>query len=421
MKQDLPPNRPESAAPSKYWERMILLVDMNAFFASVEQRDHPEWKGRPICITNGSQGTTIITASYEARAYGIKTGMRLPEARQLCPDLIRVPSHPEQYAAVSTAIMKALEDVTPDIEVFSVDEAFLDATGVQKLWGTPLEIAERTKQAVYEASGLLCSVGVSGDKTTAKYAAKLNKPNGLTIIPPWEAEQRLRYVPVTELCGINKGIGGFLEQYGVMYCGEMRNIPMSVLSRRFGNVGKRIWLMAQGRDPDPVSDHVAPPKSIGHGKVIPPNTTEERTILTYLHHMSEKVGARLRKHQMVASHFYVGVKSDLGWLNQKPRIHPTADGKKIYQLSKQTLDTVWQGEGVHQVQITALDPTPLQQQQLDLFAPATESRSVVNEVADKINQRYGEFTIAPGSILDRSTMPNVISPAWKPTGHRRTI
>ena len=270
---------------------MILLVDMNAFFASVEQRDHPEWKGRPICITNGSHGTTIITASYEARAYGIKTGMRLPEARQLCSDLIRVPSHPEQYAAVSTAIMKALEDVTPDIEVFSVDEAFLDATGVQKLWGTPLEIAERTKQAVYEASGLLCSVGVSGDKTTAKYAAKLNKPNGLTIIPPWEAEQKLRYVPVTELCGINKGIGGFLEQYGVMYCGEMRNIPMSVLSKRFGNLGKRIWLMAQGQDPEPLSNHVAPPKSIGHGKVIPPNTTTESIILTYLHHMSEKVGA----------------------------------------------------------------------------------------------------------------------------------
>lgn len=421
MKQDFHQNRPESDAPPEVWERMILLVDMNAFFASVEQKDHPEWRGRPVCITNGNQGTTIITASYEARAYGIKTGMRLPEAKQLCPELIRIPSHPERYAAASTAIMSTLEKITPDIEVFSVDEAFLDATGVQKLWGSPLRIAEMTKQAVFDASGLLCSVGVSGDKTTAKFAAKQDKPNGLTIIPPWEAEARLADAPVTALCGINKGIGGFLAQYGVERCGQMKEIPMSVLSKRFGNLGKRLWLMAQGKDPEPLCNDIAPPKSIGHGKVIPPNTKDKQVILIYLHHMAEKVGARLRKHQMISDHFYIGIKTDLGWLSEKPRVAPTSDGKQIYQLAQEVLGRQWDGEGIHQVQVTALNPTELRHQQLDLFAESTEERSVVNEVMDKINERYGEFTVAPGSILDRSSMPNVISPAWKPTGHRRTI
>lgn len=421
MSRDFSQNQSESLPPPDPWERLILLVDMNAFFASVEQRDNPEWRGRPICITNGSQGTTIITASYEARAYGIQTGMRLPEAKALCPELIRVPSHPERYAQVSSAIMESLCTITPDLEVFSVDEAFLDATGVQALWGSPLRIATLTKRAVFEASGLLCSVGVSGDKTTAKFAAKQNKPDGLTIIPPWEAEERLSGAPVTALCGINRGIGDFLAQYGVERCGDMKRIPMSVLSRRFGNPGKRIWLMAQGKDPDPVSCSVAAPQSIGHGKVIPPNTTDQETILTYLRHMSEKVAARLRKEQMVSGHFYVGIKADIGWLSGKPRIAPTSDGKRIYTLAREVFTAQWSGEGVHQVQITALAPGALQHQQLDLFAEAEEESEGLNGVMDQINQRYGEFTLAPASILERSTMPNVISPAWRPSGHRRTI
>lgn len=154
---------------NKHWSRMILLVDMNAFFASVEQLDHPEWQAKPIAITNGSLGSTIITCSYEARAYGVKTGMRLKEARLNCPTLIQAPTRPRRYADLSIKIMDALaENVSPDIEVFSIDEAFLDATGCQRLLGTPEEIGNIAKKAVKDASGLLCSVGISGDKTTAK-------------------------------------------------------------------------------------------------------------------------------------------------------------------------------------------------------------------------------------------------------------
>ena len=215
------------------WPRAIILMDMNAFFASVEQLDHPEWQGRPIAITNGRRGSTIITCSYEARAWGIKTGMRLKEARRYCPELIQAPSRPQRYVKVSTAIMQALQRFTPDIEIFSVDEAFLDITRCQQLLGSPAVIARQVKQTVLQTSGILCSVGVSGDKTTAKYAAKLHKPDGLTIIPPWEAEEALKDAPVTALCGINKGIGAYLQQRGVSYCGEMKNIPVSELGRRF--------------------------------------------------------------------------------------------------------------------------------------------------------------------------------------------
>ncbi len=151
-----------------HWPRAIILVDMNAFFCGVEQADHPEWQGRPIGITNGEQGTCIITSSYEARAYGVRTGMRVREAKAICPGFIQIPSRPERYAEVSTNIMHALTDITPDVEVFSVDEAFLDISHCRRLLGAPPRVARLVKQTVQEASGgVLCSVGVSGDKTTA--------------------------------------------------------------------------------------------------------------------------------------------------------------------------------------------------------------------------------------------------------------
>lgn len=404
-----------------YWPRAIILVDMNAFFAAVEQRDHPELRGRPIGITNGAQGTCIITCSYEARAFGIKTGMRLKEARRLCPSFVQIPARPERYAAVSTAIMAALIDVTPDVEVFSVDEAFLDVTHCQSLWGPPAFIAQLTKRTVFEACGLPCSVGVSGDKTTAKYAAKLHKPDGLTVIPPWETAARLRDVPVTELCGISHGIGGYLAARGVRTCGDMAKLPISELARRWGDIGRRIWLMAQGLDPSPVQTQVAAPKSLGHGKVMPPDTRARELILTYLDHMSFKVAVRLRRHALCAQTFFIGLRADAGWLGGHYRnAFPTDDASTLLALCRSMLEEHWRGLGVHQVQVTALDPRPAMTQG-DLFGEGAPRRAACNRVMDAINQRYGEFTLAPARLLDRSSMPNVIAPAWKPFGHRQTI
>jgi DNA polymerase-4 len=408
-------------SPPPFWPRAIILMDMDAFFASIEQYDHPELRGRPVAITNGMQGTCIITCSYEARAYGIKTGMRLKEARQRYPNLIQCPANPERYAAVSSNIMSALLDISPDVEVFSVDEAFLDVTRCQKLLGSPQRIARLVKQKVFEVSGLPCSVGVSGDKTTAKYAAKQNKPNGLVSVPPWEARQRLANVPVTELCGIAEGIGRFLAERGVWTCGDMFRLPIGELARRFGNPGRRIWYMCQGEDPAKVETRVPAPKSIGHGKVVPPDTRSRQVLLIYLQHMSEKVAARLRRHDMQAQKFFIGLLTRDGWVGDKLQsIMPTNDGLLIFKLGKQVLRYHWEGEGVHQVQVTALDPQPAAVQ-LELFAEPLPNHSGSNRVMDAINMRYGEFALAPARLLNRSSMPNVIAPAWKPFGHRKTV
>ncbi len=409
----------------RIWPRAIIHVDMNAFFAAVEQRDFPELRRRPLAITNGLQGTCIITCSYEARAFGIHTGMRLQAARRLCPQLVQRPARPRVYAQVSAAIMAALRDhISPDMEVFSVDEAFLDVTHCQRLHGTPLRMARMVKALVAEVSGgLRCSVGVSGDKTTAKFAAKLEKPDGLTVIPPWEARERLRDIPVTTLCGVAEGIGRFLARHGARTCGDVARLPVSVLARRFGNLGRRIWLMCQGRDPDRIHLEAPPPRTLGHGKVVPPGTRDRTLLLTYLQHMSEKVAARLRRHALEAQVFFVGIKGRNEWLGQRLRTAvPVCDGGAIFELCRRFMAETWQGEPAFQVQVTALAPQP-RHLQLSLFAEAAPgvpagNDSALHAVMDEINRCYGEFTIAPARLLQRSTMPDVIAPAWKPSGHR---
>lgn len=405
------------------WERAIVFVDMDAFFASIEQLDDPALHGRPVAVTNGMQGTCIITCSYEARARGVHTGMRIREALQLCPELVQRASRPQRYAQLATLLTDTLrEAISPDLEVFSVDEAFIDVTRCQRLLGSPPDIAQHTRRLIEKVTGLPCTVGVSGDRTTAKYVAKLHKPNGLGVVPPEQAREFLQDVPVTRLCGIAEGIGRFLAARGVYTCGDMARLPIGVLGKRFGHPGRRIWLMCQGQDPEPIHPTVAAPKSLGHGKVMPPDTTRRQVILMYLLHMSERLAARMRQHRLQARSFSIGLLTRYGWLGNTYRTAtPTQDGKIITGLAYTMLDEYWRGEGVSQVQITALDPVPADGQ-LELFAElGTPAHSARNQAMDRINQRYGELTLAPARLLKRSEMPNVISPAWKPQGPRQSI
>ncbi len=406
----------------KTWSRVIALADMNAFFASVEQVDNPDLMGKPIGITNSLTGTCIITSSYEARAFGVCTGMRVKEAKRLCPGFIQIAANPVLYAKVSTRIMDSLQDISPDIEIFSVDEAFIDLTRCKKVWDTtPEVIGMMIKQKVFSVSKVKCSVGISGDKSTAKWAAKNMKPDGLTIIPPWEAATKLRDVAVTELCGVNIGIGAFLAKHGAFTCGDVARLPISILSQRFGNPGKRIWYMCQGKDPDKVQTNIKSPKSVGHGKVMPPNTTAKDTIYMYLIHMTEKVTQRLRKNSLTAQCFYIGLKTKHGWLGRKFKIEfPSNSSKPIIELCKIVIYRYWHGEGIYQVQLTALDPRE-EKGQIDLFEDDDTKDHQLNKALDNINKRYGEFTLAPANLLNRSVLPNVIAPAWRPHGHRQTI
>lgn len=406
----------------RVWRRIIAHVDMDAFFASVEQRDFPELKGQPVCVTNGQLGSCIITRSYEARAYGIKTGMRLCEARQLCPHLIQQPARPQVYAEVSKRVMAALQTITPDIEIFSVDEAFLELTRCRLMYRSAQQVAKLIQQRVWLAVGVTCSVGVSGDKTTAKYASKKNKPVGICVIPPWQAAETLAKLPVTELCGIGKGVARFLAQYGAYYCGDVGKLPVSLLAKRFGNLGRRIWFMCQGNDFEQVHLDVAPPKSLGHGKVMPPNTVDKKAILSFFAHMSQKLGRRMRKNNLQAQRFFIALRTEHGWLASKTKtVTPTNDDTHIYNLTRQLVEHQWGGEGCFQCQITALDP----QEGLiqgDLFVDNDDfNQSSLNKVVDNINGKYGQCALVRGANVNKLETPDVIAPAWRPGGVRASV
>ncbi len=396
---------------------------MNAFFAAVEQRNNKKLQGKPIAITNGGQGSVIITCSYEARAFGIHTGMKLRTARMLCPKLIHIPATPQIYAEESRKIMKVLETITPDIEVFSIDEAFLDITHCQKLFGTPEEIGLRVRELITETVGLPCSVGISGDKTTAKYAANCQKPNGLTIIHPDVAEITLANVPVTELCGIGPNTANFLAKYGVLVCGDMKKIPISVLAKRCGNLGRRIWYMCQGLDPAAVMAKTSDAQSMGHGKVIPPGTTDREVVLNYFMYLTEKLSKRLRANELQAQRFFIGIKNyQLGWFSCRAKLsQPSANHQELFKLCKRELEQLWHEEGLCQLQITALDPQPVNLQG-DLFndQPAQAKQQKLDDVIDKINAKVGA-DLKPARMLQKKIISSPIAPAWQPSGPRKTI
>ncbi len=394
---------------------------MNAFFASIEQLDDPALRGKPVGVTNGLTGTCVITSSYEARAYGVKTGMRLKEAEQICPGFIRRPARPVRYAELSTRIMNALtERVSPEMEVFSVDEAFLDVTASQKLLGTPEQIGKHVKDAVFGVSGIKCSVGISEGKLTAKWAAKQNKPDGLTVLHPDDVRTALADRPVEEICGIAKGMSKYLAAHKAYTCGDVAKLPITILASRWGDIGRRMWSVCRGHDPAPLEFDMPPPQSIGHGKVMPPNTKEKETIRTYLYHMAEKVAARLRKHNFEATRFFVGIRTVHEWQAHKYKSVPTDDGKLIRLMCEDLLAKHWDGRGAFQVQVTALDPKETAYQH-DWLRDNDQRRRALNAAVDDICERFGEFSVSPAPLLARSDMPNVIAPAWRPFGHRQTI
>ena len=407
------------------WKRCIAHVDMDAFFASIEQKLQPCLHNQPVAITNGGHGSCIITCSYEARAFGVKTGMRLSEARQLCSNIQQCPSRPEVYAETSQKVMEALREyITPDIEIYSVDEAFLDLSKVHVKDKDPQLLARRIQACIYEAVGLPASVGVSGDKTTAKFAAKKAKPKGVWVIPPHCSGKVLSTMPVDKLCGIGVGIQRFLAKHGVHTCGGVAHLPVHILANRFGHGGKRIWLMCQGMDPDPINKVQKDPKSMGHGKVLPPGLKDRSKLKGYLSYMAFKLSCRLQQNGLWARKIWVGL-STMGAHHgiEFPLQIASHDYPLLQKLVEIVLSQCWSADRSYQkIQITATELTRCRQP--DLFSLEKsytgKHQQELDKLLNKVNDKYGFSALRPASLQALSS-PDVIAPSWKPSGHRQTI
>src|SRR5512136_1006250 len=227
-------------------QRTIMHIDMNAFFASVEQQCNPHLRGKPIAVIGSAKRTVITTSSYEARAYGVKTGMNVYEAKQRCPHLILVIGDNRKYTWTSSQIIKIFKEFTPQVEVFSIDEAFLDVTGSLRLFGSAERIAYLIKAGIRHQFGITCSIGIAPNKLLAKLASDMQKPDGLTVIRPEEVSRILETVPVKDLCGVGRKTARQLALYGITSCGDLGRFPVGVLRQRFGVIGERLQQMGRG-------------------------------------------------------------------------------------------------------------------------------------------------------------------------------
>ena len=269
---------------------------MDAFFASVEQRDNPALRGKPIAVTGGGERTVITTSSYEARAYGVKTAMTVYEAKRLCPHIILVTGNNRKYAQICTMLEEICLRFTPDIEIYSIDEVFLDITGSHHLFGGPENLAQSIKDTVKNELGITCTVGMGPNILIAKLASDLAKPDGFRWIGEDAVPSVLETLPVKKLWGIGPHTEEKLRAMGITTCGELGRASLPLLAERFGIIGERLKAMGNGRLERPLEIVPPEPKSIGHSITLPKDIWKREEITSCLLRLSERVGRRARRY-----------------------------------------------------------------------------------------------------------------------------
>ena len=272
----------------------ILHVDLDAFFAAVEQRDNPNIRGKPV-IVGGDPGArgVVSAASYEARRFGVHSAMPLRTAAALCPDGIFLPVNGAKYRTASRAVMAIMGRYTPRVEQVSIDEAFLDVAGSERLFGPPPAIAEAIKAAVRAEVGLTASVGVASTKLVAKIASDLRKPDGLVVVAPGDEAAFLAPLPIARLWGVGAQTRAALAEYGVRTIGDLAALDPQLLVRRLGKHGATLVERARGVDPSPVTGD-AEAKSVSHEHTFDVDTSDQDQIERTLLALAEGVAARLR-------------------------------------------------------------------------------------------------------------------------------
>jgi len=403
--------------------RVILHIDMNAFFASVEQQANLDLRGKPIAVVGSGHRTVITTCSYEARKFGVKTGMAVWEGKRHCPELILVVGDNRKYQYTSTEINKIFLDYTPEVETFSIDESWLDVTGSLRLFGSAETIAYQIKARIRHRFGITCSIGIAPNKLLAKLASDMEKPDGLTIILPEEVERVMERLPVGELCGIGRKTAYQLKVMNINSCGELGRCDEGRLTRKFGIVGRRLKQMGQGRDDSPVvpfgeEEEV---KSVGHSSTLERDIDDPQEIRRFLLQLSEMVGSRARRYNVSGKTVSLYVRyADFftSWGRQTTLGGYINLSDEIYKAALSILEGV---ELEQPVRLMGVRLSNLKQQgeQLPLFEDERK-KLFATQAMDSINAKFGKMAVTYGSLLPGKEKhgSHVIPPSWRPDGIR---
>jgi DNA polymerase-4 len=377
----------------------ILHVDLDAFFAAVEQRDRPELRGKPV-IVGGDPGArgVVSAASYEARAFGVHSALPLRTAAARCPAGVFLPVDGAKYRRESRRVMEILGRFSPLLEQVSIDEAFLDVAGSEALFGPPEGIARRIKAAVREEVGLTASVGVATTKLVAKVASDLRKPDGLVVVPPGEEAAFLAPLPITRLWGVGEQTRAALADHGVRTIGDLAALPVDVLVRRLGAHGATLHERALGIDPSPVTGEVAA-KSVSHEHTFDVDTADGEVIERTLLALSEGVASRLRAGGVRASTVAVKVRDSAfrTVTRQRTLPEPTDLADPIYQTALELARPEMRGRRIRLLGVGAHglgEPA-----QMGLFASEDPRRRAAVEAQDAIRRKYGSRALTRARLV----------------------
>ncbi|MGD8355437.1 MAG: DNA polymerase IV [Methyloceanibacter sp.] len=383
------------------WPRTIAHADMDAFYAAVEQLDDPSLRGKPILVGPRSHRGVVLTASYEARPYRVGSAMPMAKARRLCPDAVIVPPRFDRYQDVSRTVMSVFATFSPDVEALSLDEAFLDMTGAEQLFGDPEAMGRRLKDAVCDATGgLTVSVGLSSTKYVAKVASSYLKPDGLTIVPPEQAKAWLAPLPVSRLWGAGPKTQERLHDLGLQTIADVADADPKFLLKKLGKPGLLFHSLAHAKDPRAVTGHRGG-KSIGSEHTLDTDISDVEEIKRHLRRSAENIGRRLRRKGTQA--FGVSVKlktADFQLLSRQRRLNEATDvTETIYSVGVELLKAFDPRGPFRLIGMAAYDLVSTEDKtQLDLFGGSARQRQL-DAAIDDLSERYGANIVHRGNDL----------------------
>ncbi|MCL5784158.1 MAG: DNA polymerase IV [Patescibacteria group bacterium] len=384
---------------------------MNSYFASVEQQANPGLQGKPVGVTGGDrlERTVLCTASIEAKKAGVKTGMQIWEAKKICPNLIIVCSDHEKYLSVTTKFLNIFKDYTPYLEIFSIDEVFLELRPPNDDIESARKVAQEIKQRLKEKIGerITCSIGISYNKLLAKLAGSLQKPDGLVVIRnQQEAIKILDKVSLDDICGIGVHIKKRLFNLGVTNFYQLRQVPKELLTASFKSYGETLYNFARGLDHTPIIPFYQKEevKSIGHRHTLNCDTGDSFEIKQLIFKISEMVAKRLREKNLLGKTVHCWYRSAhlpgvfLGDGKQQSLGYFTCDGWEIFQKAWQIFFQIWDGGKIRMVGLSISNLQSADVVSLSLFVKESRRQAVCRAI-DKLNNKFGDFTLQRATLL----------------------
>ena len=380
--------------------RQIVHADMDAFYAAVEQCDDPSLQGKPVVVGGEVRGV-VAAASYEARVFGIHSAMPMVHAKRCCPNLVIVTPRMARYAEVSAEVFSIFRSLSPLVESLSLDEAFIDLTGTERLLGPAQEVARALKRRVLDQTGLVVSVGLAPNKFAAKIASDLEKPDGLVIVQASELRTFLDPLPVTRLFGVGRVAAGQIHRLGLRTIGDLRACSAGLLEQQLGHaLGAHLVRLANGIDDRPVvADRV--PKSVGHENTFAEDISDVAELSRILKRQADRVARRLRKHQLVGGSVVLKVKfADFSLKTRRKTLpRPSADGVVIGRCAQDLLRKL-AIKGLKPVRLTGVSAASLEHvrttRQLSFDEAVHEKGDRLERALDQIADKFGDAVVKRG-------------------------